>query len=326
MNSNWGNGRGGYVGEPPRQGGFGRKHAPLNSPSSESFTLSQVAEPPAEMHFAQPEIPNDIDFSIGGADMQYVEVELDPGESVVAEPGSMIWKDSAVTFDTTLGDGSGRHEGLGSKIVNAAVSKLSGESLFVADFRNEGKSGKARVAFGGRVPGNIIPVRLDAMGGSLICQRRSFLAAAKGVKISIAMQRKIGAAMFGEEGFIMQRLTGRGWVFLHVGGAIIERTLERGEVIHVDGGCVAAHEPEVEMDIDTSDFSLRRFKSAMFGGENFFMTVMRGPGKVWMQTLPFSRLAAETAAAMPTPAGSAASGVSVGDIASGVNAIRGLLG
>ncbi len=324
MNSNWGNGRSGYLGEPPRQGGFGRKHAPLNTPGSESFTLSQSAEPPAEAHFAQPEIPNDIDFSIGGGDMQYVEIELDPGESVIAEPGSMIWKDSAITFDTILGDGSARNEGLGSKIVNAAVSKISGESLFVAEFRNEGAIGKARVAFGGRVPGNIIPVRLEAMGGSIICQRRSFLAAAKGVSITIAMQRKIGAGLFGEDGFIMQRLTGKGWAFLHVGGSIIERTLERGEIIHVDGGCVAAHEPEVEMDIDTSDFSLRRFKGAMFGGENFFMTVMRGPGKVWMQTLPFSRLAAETLAAAPSPTLSGGSGVSAGDVVSGLNGLRSL--
>ena len=191
-----------------------------------------------------------------------------------------------------------------------AKNLLSGENLFVAEFRHEGPHGKARLAFGGRVPGQIIPVRLDAMGGTLICQRSSFLAAAKGVAISIAFQRKFTSAILGQEGFIMQRLRGEGWVFLHVGGTIIERELAAGELIHVDGGCVAAHEPQVEMDIDT-DFGLRAMRSAVFGGEGMFMTTMRGPGKVWLQTLPFSRVAAEAAAAAPASATAGVVGTSV---------------
>lgn len=298
MDSNWGNGKGGYIGQPPQRMGFGRKSVPLSSPTSGSYTLSQAAEAVSEAHLASDAIPNDIDFTIGGGDMQFVEIELDPGEAVVAEPGAMIWKDSAIGFDTTLGDGSDR--GLGSKLLSAGANLVSGESLFVAEFRHEGPHGKARLAFGGRVPGQIIPVRLDAMGGSLICQRSSFLAAAKGVSISIAFQRRLAAAIFGSEGFIMQRLRGEGWVFLHVGGTIIERELAAGEVIHVDGGCVAAHEPQVEMDID-GRFGLGAIKTAVLGGEGLFLTALRGPGKVWLQTLPFSRVATEAAAIAAPP-------------------------
>jgi uncharacterized protein (TIGR00266 family) len=296
--------------------GFGRKSVPLNSPTSGSYTLSQAAEPVAEAHLASDAIPNDIDFSIGGGDMQFVEIELDPGEAVVAEPGAMIWKDSAITFDTTLGDGSDR--GLGSKLLSAGTNLMSGENMFVAEFRHEGTHGKARLALGGRVPGQIIPVRLDAMGGSLICQRSSFLAAAKGVSISIAFQRRLATAIFGSEGFVMQRLRGEGWVFLHVGGTIIERNLAAGEVLHVDGGCVAAHEPQVEMDIDGS-FGFRAIKAAVVGGETLFLTALRGPGKVWLQTLPFSRLAAETAAAAPAETSVIRNGT---DLIDGINALQ----
>jgi uncharacterized protein (AIM24 family) len=318
VDSDWGKSRGSYIGQPPQRMGFGRKTVPLSSQRSDSYTLSQAAEAVSEAHLASAEIPNDIDFSIGGGDMQYVEIELDPGEAVVAEPGAMIWKDSAIGFDTTLGDGSDR--GLGSKLMSAGSNLLSGENLFVAEFIHEGRQGKARLAFGGRVPGQIIPVRLDAMGGSLICQRSSFLAAAKGVSISVAFQRRIGSAIFGSEGFIMQRLRGEGWVFLHVGGAIIERNLGAGEVIHVDGGCVAAHEPQVEMDIDT-DFGARVLRRTLFGGESWFLTTLRGPGKVWLQALPFSRLAAETAAA--APASEATSVIRTGvDVVDGLEALR----
>jgi uncharacterized protein (AIM24 family) len=319
VDAEWGNGRGSYIGQPPQRMGFGRKTVPLTSQRSDSYTLSQAAEPISEAHLASGEIPNDIDFSIGGGDMQFVEIELDPGEAVVAEPGAMIWKDSAIAFDTMLGDGSNSDSGLGSRLLNAGSNLLSGENLFVAEFRHAGHHGKARLALGGRVPGQIIPVRLDAMGGTLICQRSSFLAAAKGVSISVAFQRRIASAIFGSEGFIMQRLRGEGWVFLHVGGTIIERTLAAGEVIHVDGGCVAAHEPQVEMDIDDG-FSFRAMKTAMLGGEGWFLTTLRGPGKVWLQALPFSRVAAETAAA--SPARETAITVGTGrDVIEGINAL-----
>lgn len=333
MDAGWSNGRDGYLGDPPqgrggflgdpsRRPGFGRKSAPLSAQTSDSFTLSQAAAPPCEFHIANEAIVNDIDFAIGGADMQFVEIELDPGESVVAEPGAMIWKDSVISLDTTLGDGSDSDAGLGSKLVNAGVNLMAGENLFVAEFRHLGQQGKARLALGGRVPGHIIPVRLDAMGGSLICQRKSFLAAAKGIKITLARQHRIGSAIFGQEGFIMQRLTGAGWAFLHVGGTIIERELAAGETIHVDGGCVAAHEPQVDMNIDLENFGLRRLKTAVVGGEGLFLTSLRGPGKVWLQTLPFSRVAAEVAAIAPVQPAAIGSVVSAGDIVDGIDVLR----
>jgi uncharacterized protein (AIM24 family) len=198
---------------------------------------------------------------------------------------------------------------------------MAGENMFLAEFKHAGSSGKAKLAVGGRTPGHIIPVRPDAMGGSLICQRRSFLAAARGVSVSIAMQRKLRSAIFGDEGFVMQRLAGTGWAFLHVGGTIIERQLEAGQIIHVDGGCVAAHEAQVEMDI-MEDSVWRSVKTGLLGDEGT-LTALRGPGKVWIQTLPFSRVAAETAALTRA---SAISGVSLGEavgIASGVDRILG---
>lgn len=323
MDSNWNNRSGAYLGEAPQRGGFGRKAASLATSPPESFTLSKGAQSQLETHQAHSNLENDIDFKIGGTDMQYVEIELDPRESVIAEPGAMIWKDCAVTFDTCLGDGSEANAGLGRKLASAGMNLLAGERMFLAEFRHDGLQGKARLAFGGRSPGHIIPVRLEAMGGSLICHRRSFLAAAKGIKVTISMQRKLSSAIFGSEGFIMQRLTGRGWAFLHVGGTIIERDLQAGEIIHVDGGCVAAHEPTVSMEIDDDPVSLRRIKSAIVGGESLFLTALRGPGKIWLQTLPFSRLAAETAAQMPEQRGNSGSTISQGaDLIDGLNSIR----
>ncbi len=314
MDTNWNNRNGGYLGQPPQRSPFGRKAAPLSDDRVESFTLAEAVQPALETHRASEAIINDIDFQIGGGDMQFVEIELDPGEAVVAEPGAMIWKDSAITFDTALGDGSNDNAGIGSKLVSAGRNLIAGESLFVAEFRHEGKLGKARVAFGGRVPGQIIPVRLDAMGGSLICQRHSFLAAAKGVEISTAFQRELGSAIFGGEDFVMQRLRGQGWVFLHIGGTIIERELAPGEVVHVDGGCIAAHEPQVEMNVDDG-WSFRALKSSMLGGESLFLTSMRGPGKIWIQTLPFKRVASQVQAAVPEAGiGANGNGIGVGDL------------
>jgi uncharacterized protein (AIM24 family) len=295
VDANWGSNGGGFGG-PPQQG-FGRKRSPLPDTRPDDYTLSQVSAQYYAAHQAQPQVINDIDFAISEGDMQYAELELDPGESVIAEPGALIWKDSAIVFDMILGDGSKPEAGLGGKLASAARNVMAGENMFLAEFRHEGGPGKAKVAIGGRTPGHIIPVRLDAMGGSLICQRRSFLAAARGIGISIAMQRRLRSAIFGDEGFVMQRLTGAGWAFLHVGGAIIERELQPGEIIHVDGGCVAAHEPQVEMDI--MDESIwRGIKTGLLGDEGGVLTALRGPGKVWIQTLPFSRVAAETASAM----------------------------
>lgn len=307
----------------PAQSGFGRKRAPIPDTRPDDYTLSGASARYQEVHAARTEIVNDIDFVISDGSMQYVEIELDPGESVVAEPGALIWKDRAVVFDMILGDGSNPEAGIARRLASAGMNAIAGEAMFLAEFRHGGAEGKARLAVSGRTPGHIIPVRLDAMGGSLICQRRSFLAAAKGVGLSIALQRRLRSAIFGDEGFIMQKLTGAGWAFLHVGGTIIERQLQAGEEIHVDGGCVAAHEPQVEMDI-MDETLWRSIKTGMLGDEGGVLTALRGPGKVWIQTLPFSRVAAETASALG--GASAVSGVSLVDavdIASGVSNVLG---
>lgn len=271
-----------------RTGGFPRRQHP------DTFGLSSAAHGNAKHYAAQASIPNDIDFSIAGGDMQYVEIELDPGEAIVAGNGAMIRKDTVVEFSAILGDGS-EQAGLWTKVASAGMNLLAGEDLFLSQFRHAGQDGKARVALGGHVPGHIIPVRLDSMGGTLICQRNAFLAAARGVSISIAFQRKIMTGLFGGEGFIMQQLTGQGWAFLHVGGTLIERQLAPGETIEIDTGCVAAYEPSVEFDIARAG----SLGTSLMGGEGFFLATVCGPGKVWIQTLPFSRLAAETVAAAP---------------------------
>jgi len=308
----------------PAQPAFGRKRVSvLDDSQLNNDALSAASAKYYSVNEARAEIVNDIDFVISEGSMQYAELELDPGEAVIAEPGALIWKDSAVLFDMILGDGSKPDAGLGSRLASAAANAMAGENMFLAEFKHGGASGKAKVAVGGRTPGHIIPVKLDAMGGSLICQRRSFLAAAKGVNIGIAMQRRLKSAIFGDEGFVMQRLSGNGWAFLHVGGTIIERQLEAGEVIHVDGGCVAAHEPQVEMDI--MDESIwKSVKTGLVGGDEGLLTALRGPGKVWIQTLPFSRVAAETASALK--GASLVSGVSLVDavgIAGGLNSVLG---
>ena len=310
----------------PAQPGFGRKRTSIPDTRPDDYTLSGAGAQPREVHAARTEIVNDVDFVISDGSMQYVEIELDPGESVVAEPGALIWKDRAIVFDMILGDGSRADAGLGGRLASAAANVMAGENMFMAEFRHGGAGAKAKLALCGRTPGHIVPVRLDAMGGSLICQRRSFLAAARGIGISIAMQRRLRSAIFGDEGFIMQKLVGAGWAFLHVGGTIIERQLQAGEEIHVDGGCVAAHEPQVEMDI--MDESLwRSIKTGMLGDEGGVLTALRGPGKVWIQTLPFSRVAAETASALRgTSLVSGASLVDAVDIVSGVSNVIGAAG
>jgi len=284
---------------PGSPGGFGRRATPLNGAASKTFSLSNAAQANVEHYTAQATLANDIDFAIIGGDMQYVEIELDPGEAVIAENGSMIWKDNTVEFKAILGDGSEKG-GLMSKVASAGMNALAGEAMFLSQFLHAGRSGKARVALGGHVPGHVIPVRLETMGGTLICQRDSFLAAAKGISVSIAFQKKIMTGIFGGEGFIMQRLTGEGWAFLHVGGTMIERQLRAGETIHVDTGCIAAHEPSVDFDIARAG----SIGTSLLGGEGLFLATLTGPGKVWIQTLPFSRLAAETVAAAPASASS----------------------
>lgn len=230
---------------------------------------------------------DEIDYKIIGAEMQFVEIELDPGESVVAEAGAMMYKDATIQMESIFGDGS--HSGDSSfvgKLLGAGRRILTGESLFITAFTHSG-SGKARIAFAAPYPGNIIPVPLPNVGGHLICQKDSFLCAAKGVSIGIFFQKKILTALFGGEGFVMQKLEGDGLVFVHAGGTIVERQLAAGETLHVDTGCIVAMEPSVHFDVQRAG----NIKTMLFGGEGLFMATLQGPGKVWLQSLPFSRLA-----------------------------------
>ncbi|MGF1463748.1 MAG: TIGR00266 family protein [Maricaulaceae bacterium] len=236
-------------------------------------------------------VADDIDFEIKGEELQFVEIELDPGESAVAEAGAMVWKDSPIEMNTVFGDGSGQQGGFMGALLGAGKRLLTGESLFSTVFTHQGH-GKARVAFAAPVPGHILPLKLDEMGGHLICQKDSFLAAAKGVEIGLHFQRKVLTGLFGGEGFIMQSLKGDGWVFVQMGGTVVARDLGPGEELHVDTGCVAAFTPSIDFDLQT----VGGVKSMFFGGEGVFFARLRGPGRVWIQSLPFSRLAGRIAA------------------------------
>ncbi|MBK5254931.1 MAG: TIGR00266 family protein [Vicinamibacteria bacterium] len=228
-----------------------------------------------------------IDYTIYGEDMQFVEIELDPGEAAVAEAGGMMYMEDGIDMETIFGDGSNSGSGgfLGA-LMGAGKRLLTGESLFMTVFVNKG-AGKKKVAFGAPFPGTIIPVDLAQIGGELIAQKDSFLCAAKGVSIGIAFQKKLGAGFFGGEGFIMQRLQGDGLCFVHAGGTLHERTLAPGEGLRVDTGCIVAFQPTVNYDIQY----VGKIKSALFGGEGLFFATLQGPGKVWLQSLPLSRMA-----------------------------------
>jgi uncharacterized protein (TIGR00266 family) len=268
-------------------------------------------------HSRSSSIADDIDYEIKGQELQFVEIELDPGESAVAEAGSMVWMDGDIRMTTVFGDGGGQSGGLLGSLLGAGKRLLTGESLFTTVFTHHGQ-GKARVAFGAPVPGTILPLRLDQYGGTLICQKDSFLAAAKGVSIGIHFQRKVLTGLFGGEGFIMQKLQGDGWIFAQMGGTLIERELKSGEVLLVDTGCLAAMTPSVDFDLVT----VGGVRSALFGGEGLFHARLTGPGHVWIQSLPFSRLAGRMLqAAMPGGMGGnrgegSAAGV-IGDILMG---------
>ncbi len=230
---------------------------------------------------------HEIDYEIKGTELQFVEVELDPGESAVAEAGAMVWKDSCIGMTTVFGDGGNQDHGFMGSLLGAGKRLITGESLFTTVFTHNGYGGKARVAFGAPIPGSILPLKLSDYGGTLICQKDSFLAAAKGVSIGIEFQRNIMSGLFGGEGFIMQKLEGDGWVFVQMGGTLIERTLQHGETLHVDTGCVAAYTRGISFDL----VGAGGVKSMMFGGEGVFFASLTGPGKVWIQSLPFARLA-----------------------------------
>jgi uncharacterized protein (TIGR00266 family) len=237
---------------------------------------------------------HEIDYKIFGDDMQFVEVELDPNEATVAEAGGMMYMDDGVEMETVFGDGSQQQTGFMGALMGAGKRLLTGESLFMTVFYNRSNQ-KKKVAFGAPYPGKIIPIRLSDVGGELVTQKDSFLAAAKGVSIGIAFQRKLGVGLFGGEGFIMQRLQGNGWAFVHAGGTLQERTLAPGELIRVDTGCIVALQPSVSYDIQF----VGKIKSALFGGEGLFFATLRGPGRVWLQSLPLSRLANRIVSAVP---------------------------
>jgi uncharacterized protein (TIGR00266 family) len=237
---------------------------------------------------------HEIDYRIIGEDLQYVEVELDPNEATVAEAGGMMYMDDGIEMETIFGDGSQKQSGFLGALMGAGKRLLTGESLFMTVFLNRSAQ-KRRIAFGAPYPGRIVAVHLAEIGGELIAQKDSFLAAAKGVSIGIAFQKKLGVGLFGGEGFIMQRLQGDGWAFVHAGGMLQERTLGPGELIRVDTGCIVAMQPTVSYDIEY----VGKIKTALFGGEGLFFATLRGPGKIWLQSLPLSRLANRIISAAP---------------------------
>ncbi len=243
---------------------------------------------------------HEIDFEIFGEEMQFVEIELDPGESAVAEAGAMMYMDNGISMQTIFGDGSEQDTGFMGKMLGAGKRLLTGESLFCTIFTHNG-SGKGKVAFASPYPGKIVPLDLQEYDNGIVCQKDAFLCAAKGVSIGIAFQRRIGVALFGGEGFIMQKLEGDGLAFVHAGGTIIEKELAAGETLRVDTGCLVALTKDVNYDIQMA----RDVKSAFFGGEGFFFASLTGPGHVWLQSLPFSRLAGRIYKAMPQNHGGA---------------------
>jgi uncharacterized protein (TIGR00266 family) len=229
---------------------------------------------------------HEIDYWIHGEEMQYVEIELDPEEVVLAEPGGMMMMDEHIKMETIFGDGTNQGGGLFGKLMGAGKRILTGEKLFMTAFSNIGR-GKARVSFASPYPGKIIPLDLERLGGKIVCQKDSFLCAAKGVSVGIEFSKKLGRGFFGGEGFIMQKIEGDGMAFMHAGGHITERVLSPGEHLRVDTGCLVGFTKDVDYDV----VFVGGVKNTLFGGEGIFFASLIGPGKVWIQSLPISRLA-----------------------------------
>lgn len=230
---------------------------------------------------------HEIDYRIYGEEMQYVDVELDPGETAIAEAGAFMMMDDGIQMQTIFGDGSQQQGGgLLNKLFSAGKRLLTGESLFMTAFTNVGH-GKRRVAFASPYPGKIIPLDLEELGHYVVCQKDAFLCAARGVSVGIEFQRRLGTGLFGGEGFIMQKLEGDGMAFVHAGGHVFERTLQAGEMLRIDTGCLVAYTHTIQYDIQF----VGGIRNTIFGGEGVFFATLRGPGKVWIQTLPVSRLA-----------------------------------
>jgi len=241
---------------------------------------------------------HEVDYEVFGSEMQIVEVELDPGETVIAEAGAMNYMEEGIEFEAKMGDGSEPSQGLMGKLLGAGKRVLTGESIFMTHFTNHG-SGKKRVAFAAPYPGKILAINMATVGGGLVCQKDAFLCAALGTKVGIAFQKKLGAGFFGGEGFILQKLDGDGMAFLHAGGHIVKKTL-KGERLRVDTGCLVAFTSGIEYDIQRAG----NLKSMFFGGEGFFLATLSGHGTVLLQSLPFSRLADRVLAHAPSAGGS----------------------
>ena len=228
---------------------------------------------------------HEIDYKIYGDDMQIVSIELDPQETVIAEAGSMNWMDTEIRFEAKMGDGSQPEKGIFGKLLDVGKRVLTGESIFLTHFTNEGQ-GKKEVSFAAPYPGSIIPLDLTSVNGEILCQKDAFLCAAKGTEVSIAFNKRLGAGLFGGEGFILQKLKGDGMAFLHAGGTIVEKELNNASLL-IDTGCIVAFTQGLEYDIQRAG----NLKSMFFGGEGLFLAKIQGTGKVYLQSLPFSRLA-----------------------------------
>lgn len=271
--------------------------APLASQPEFAAELKAAIPPPPP---SGPGGAHEIDYEIFGEEMQFVEITLDPEEACIAEAGAFMFMDPAIEMNTIFGDGSVRDQegGLLGKVLGAGKRVLTGESLFMTVFANRGST-RQKVAFASPYPGRILAIDLPQHGNTLICQKDAFLCAAKGVSVGIAFQKKLGAGLFGGEGFILQKLEGDGLAFAHAGGCIVERQLAAGEKMRLDTGCLVAFEQSVSYDIQT----VPGIKTALFGGEGLFFASLTGPGKVWIQSLPFSRLASRVYAAAPQTGG-----------------------
>ncbi len=257
-------------------------------PQFAQYLRDSASVPPPDA--PRPNVPgrraNEIDFELHGSEMQFVEVALDPGESAVAEAGAMMYMTSGIELETIFGDGSKQKTGFMDAVIGAGKRLLIGESMFMTVFTNVGQT-LEKVAFAAPYAGKILPMDLRALGGTLICQKDSFLCAARGVSLSIAFQKRLGVGLFGGEGFIMERLEGDGLCFVHAGGTLHALELGQGETLRVDTGCLVALQPSVDYDIQY----VGKIKTALFGGEGIFYAKLTGPGKVWLQSLPLSRLA-----------------------------------
>ena len=275
--------------------------APARQVLPHLFSSAPVgAPPPIPGGGAGARRSHEIDFEIHGDDMQLVEIELDPGETVIAEAGGMCYMEDGIDFETKMGDGSSPSGGLLGGLMNIGKRMLTGESLFMTHFTHRGGRGKSRVAFAAPYPGKIVPINLAEVGGEILCEKDAFLCAAMGTSVGIAFNKRLGTGFFGGEGFILQRLRGDGLAFIHAGGTIVKREL-RGEMLRVDTGCLVAMTSGIDYDIQRAG----NLKSMFFGGEGLFLATLRGHGTVWLQSLPFSRMADRILAHAPSAGGSA---------------------